>query len=585
MSETTGSSSSPRVSTVPASSAQTMNASSGSALCPTRIGTADHVTLHAVRKGRLSESIQDYLKSIYKLQAETGRVTIGALAHDKAVSPASASAMVKKLDRARAARARALPRRVSDAGRRARRARGDPPPPAARALPGRDARPARRRRPRRGRPARARHLRGARSANRPGARLPDARSARDPIPDANLNGRLRQQPVRVSGPVEGVCGNREVSQLSSLRRLSGRRSSAPSGSSSSSRRNGRAVSSPPSSSDDDDLVLERRVRSLEAVLELEALPDVVVRSRAASVSRCSGSTIRPTAHTAPGRRSIQIRTRSRVAVVVPPFDDPLCEAPRPGLGFHASTIQSTRGPEGHLRRRVLVSAVALAGRGAARPVRDPRAQARPAARARFSRTPTSKNRCTPEQVERLLDRPELIHSIGDDMIAEARAVRGLPRGSVAEPGARASSTTRAAAARSQAASPFDLKTTMSSSLARPCTSPATTACNSCTSSQSRTPRATGSIRSPASTCAWARRSQQTNDARSRTTLSSSRHVGSFAPMPHTSAPGCSHSPRSTGSRAVVAVTTMSQAPASLCDSPASQSCSRQNRASRSGSRP
>jgi DtxR family Mn-dependent transcriptional regulator len=48
-------------------------------------------------RGHLSESIQDYLKSIYKLQAETGRVTIGALAHDKGVSPASASAMVKKL--------------------------------------------------------------------------------------------------------------------------------------------------------------------------------------------------------------------------------------------------------------------------------------------------------------------------------------------------------------------------------------------------------------------------------------------------------------------------------------------------------
>ena len=74
-----------------------MNASSGSALCPTRIGTVDHVTLHVVRKVQLSESIQDYLKSIYKLQVETGRVTIGALAHDKGVSPASASAMVKKL--------------------------------------------------------------------------------------------------------------------------------------------------------------------------------------------------------------------------------------------------------------------------------------------------------------------------------------------------------------------------------------------------------------------------------------------------------------------------------------------------------
>ena len=45
----------------------------------------------------LSESIQDYLKSVYKLQVRDGRVTIGALAKDQAVSPASASAMVKKL--------------------------------------------------------------------------------------------------------------------------------------------------------------------------------------------------------------------------------------------------------------------------------------------------------------------------------------------------------------------------------------------------------------------------------------------------------------------------------------------------------
>jgi DtxR family transcriptional regulator, Mn-dependent transcriptional regulator len=45
----------------------------------------------------LSGAIQDYLKSVYKLQAADGRVTIGALAKDQSVSPASASAMVKKL--------------------------------------------------------------------------------------------------------------------------------------------------------------------------------------------------------------------------------------------------------------------------------------------------------------------------------------------------------------------------------------------------------------------------------------------------------------------------------------------------------
>jgi DtxR family Mn-dependent transcriptional regulator len=45
----------------------------------------------------LSEAIQDYLKAIYKLQAESGRVTITAVAREQRVSPASASAMVKKL--------------------------------------------------------------------------------------------------------------------------------------------------------------------------------------------------------------------------------------------------------------------------------------------------------------------------------------------------------------------------------------------------------------------------------------------------------------------------------------------------------
>ena len=45
----------------------------------------------------LSEAIQDYLKGIYKLQADRGKVTITALARDQGVSAASASAMVKKL--------------------------------------------------------------------------------------------------------------------------------------------------------------------------------------------------------------------------------------------------------------------------------------------------------------------------------------------------------------------------------------------------------------------------------------------------------------------------------------------------------
>ena len=45
----------------------------------------------------LSDSIQDYLREIYKQGAASDRVTTTALARGMGVSPASASAMVKKL--------------------------------------------------------------------------------------------------------------------------------------------------------------------------------------------------------------------------------------------------------------------------------------------------------------------------------------------------------------------------------------------------------------------------------------------------------------------------------------------------------
>ena len=31
------------------------------------------------------------------------------------------------------------------------------------------------------------------------------------------------------------------------------------------------------------------------------------------------------------------------------------------------------------------------------------------------------NRCTPQQIDRLLDRPEVVHAIGEDMIARVRS--------------------------------------------------------------------------------------------------------------------------------------------------------------------
>ena len=45
----------------------------------------------------LTESIQDYLKEIYKLQEGDGRVSVTALAREQGVAAGSASEMVKKL--------------------------------------------------------------------------------------------------------------------------------------------------------------------------------------------------------------------------------------------------------------------------------------------------------------------------------------------------------------------------------------------------------------------------------------------------------------------------------------------------------
>jgi DtxR family Mn-dependent transcriptional regulator len=51
----------------------------------------------AVPKPALTDAIQDYLREIYKLGTENARVSVTALAKRLGVSPASASAMVKKL--------------------------------------------------------------------------------------------------------------------------------------------------------------------------------------------------------------------------------------------------------------------------------------------------------------------------------------------------------------------------------------------------------------------------------------------------------------------------------------------------------
>jgi hypothetical protein len=85
--------------------------------------------------------------------------------------------------------------------------------------------------------------------------------------------------------------------------------------------------------------------------------------------------------------------------------------------------------------------------------------------------PYVRNRLTRAQISRLLDRPEVIHAIGDDTVTAARSTipPGLDVGADAR--SRARSTAAAPIATSQAASPFDLKTTTSASDERPATSP------------------------------------------------------------------------------------------------------------------
>ena len=74
-----------------------MKASSGSAEWPMRMRMGASLDCDWMAKPALTDAIQDYLREIYKLGVDGGRVSVTALAKRQGVSPASASAMVKKL--------------------------------------------------------------------------------------------------------------------------------------------------------------------------------------------------------------------------------------------------------------------------------------------------------------------------------------------------------------------------------------------------------------------------------------------------------------------------------------------------------
>ena len=331
MSEATSSKPSPRVSTLPASIAQAMNASSGSALCPTRIDHRGHVTLVTMPRAELSESIQDYLKSVYKLQAEHGRVTIGALAKDQSVSPASASAMVKKLaaldllehEPYRGAQ-------LTDSGERV----------ALEVI----------------RHHRLLELYLAKTlglhvddvhdeADRLEHVISEELEARidralgfpthdphgDPIPDANLNWPARKA---------DVCRWRQLRPKKKRSR----------GARSSSRRNGLTLASAPSSSETTASSSSVAVRGLEAVLELVALPHVVVRARRLALAMLGIHLAADGPHRA-GPPLDPDHDPLGAPAVVAPFHDPFGEAPGCHGGLHASTIQSPSQWESSMQSR------------------------------------------------------------------------------------------------------------------------------------------------------------------------------------------------------------------------------------------
>ena len=169
-----------------------------------------------VAKPALTDAIQDYLREIYKLRAGGGRVSVTALAKRQGVSPASASAMVKKLAALKLAvhepyRGVALTTAGERVALEVIRHHRLLELYLAETLGAR-----RRRRPRRSRTARARHLGGARGANRQGARLSDPRPARgsDPgrepsLAPVSIAGRrlARGEAARTGRPELHACGD------------------------------------------------------------------------------------------------------------------------------------------------------------------------------------------------------------------------------------------------------------------------------------------------------------------------------------------------------------------------------------------
>ena len=152
--------------------------------------------LMATKELLRSPAVEDYSKAIFSLAVPQRRAGLDeragrATGHHAGLGLGDA----QEARRAGADHPRALPRSAPDRRRAAPRARGDPPSPAARELPGRGAGDALGSSARRGRGARARALRGSRGADRGQARQPDGGPARRPDPERRSRARRSPRPA------------------------------------------------------------------------------------------------------------------------------------------------------------------------------------------------------------------------------------------------------------------------------------------------------------------------------------------------------------------------------------------------------
>jgi hypothetical protein len=167
-----------------------------------------------------------------------------------------------------------------------------------------------------------------------------------------------------------------------------------------------------------EIVFEDLVRTLERVVELEALEDVVVRPR---LVRRAVLGVDRAAH-APGTALSALDPDQDPLVgsgLVHSVQLALRETPGGGQLAHGARIQSAAMAIGDFFRN-LFNKSSHVDRVAAYVIRE---HERGRSLTEILDDPYVKNRTTPQERDRLLDRPEVIRALGDDVVRQAKVER------------------------------------------------------------------------------------------------------------------------------------------------------------------